>query len=186
MMDMLKIGRGLLLGALLPLVCVACTNGNVATESERALSAVSAEGDSLFPPFLIQKIDELPYATEGCVAYVSAVGGNPTFYLFDTNTMTYYLRDISVTDGGESIYEGTLTVPEGYTDARIFYLASGAGSGEVYLYAGAYQNDALTFFCYYVYCDDVTQVYPSMVDDSEQSGKETLALLTEKWNAMMR
>ena len=172
-----------LLCVVLSILC-ACTRGNAVHGPESVIPAVSADTDSPFPPFLIQQIDALPYAAKGAVAYVSAVGGNPTFYLFDKNTMTYYIRDVSITDGSETVYEGTLTVPEGYTNARIFYLTPGAGSGEVYLYAGANKDGSLTFFCYYVYCDDVTQVYPSMMDDSGQGGKETLTLLTEKWSAM--
>lgn len=137
-----------------------------------------------FPPFVLQQIGALPYAVEGAMATASAIGGNPTFYLFESEAMTYYVRVLDTPDAETAVYyEGILTVPEGYTDAQLLMLTNGAGSGEIFLYAGAVSDNDVVFFQYYVYCDDLTQVYPSIVDETAEHNGELYAKLTEKWNA---
>lgn len=92
---------------------------------------------------LMTTVDTLP---EGDRRAVTPVGNNPTFYVYD-NSLTIYGFEIF----SEQYSMCTLNLPEGYTDAEIASLSSGAGSGEVEMILTAKKNGETTYLSYLFY-----------------------------------
>ncbi|MBQ7897411.1 MAG: hypothetical protein IJ323_03200 [Clostridia bacterium] len=88
-------------------------------------------------------VDTLP---DGGYRTVTPLGNNPTFYVYD-NSLTIYGFEIF----SEKYSVCTLNIPEGYTDAEIMHLSSGAGSGEVEMILTATKNSETVYLSYLFY-----------------------------------
>ena len=78
------------------------------------------------------QIETLPYSEETAVFTASPVGGNPTIFFFD-DSRTFYFRKYLSTNMDAEFFTGTLTLPDGFTDAKLLHVTRGAGSGEIFV-----------------------------------------------------
>ena len=84
------------------------------------------------PAITLTQIETLPYSEETAVFTASPVGGNPTIFFFD-DSRTFYFRKYLSTNMDAEYFTGTLTLPNGFTDAKLLHVTSGAGSGEIFV-----------------------------------------------------
>lgn len=84
------------------------------------------------PAITLTQIETLPYSEETAVFTASPVGGNPTIFFFD-DSRTFYFRKYLSTNMDAEFFTGTLTLPDGFTDAKLLHVTSGAGSGEIFV-----------------------------------------------------
>ena len=99
------------------------------------------------PSIVLTQIDALPYSEDEALFSASPVGENPTIIFFDDSLKFYFINHLS----GNDLYEyftGTLTLPEGFTDAKIIQVKSGAGSGEIFVSAEAMRNGEKEYLTY--------------------------------------
>ncbi|MBQ8551989.1 MAG: hypothetical protein IJ428_04140 [Clostridia bacterium] len=93
---------------------------------------------------IAEEIEELPYNADIAFIEISAVGNNPTFYIFSEG-MTYYVYD----HFNEQYYEGILLLPDEYSAGTIVSAAAGGGSGEMNLYVLTHGDDVPVCLCYF-------------------------------------
>ncbi|MBQ8275677.1 MAG: hypothetical protein IJZ02_03505 [Clostridia bacterium] len=93
---------------------------------------------------IVEEVEELPYNADIAFIEISAVGKNPTFYIFSEG-MTYYVYDHI----NEQYYEGVLLLPDEYSAGTIVSAAAGGGSGEMNLYVLAHGDDVPSSLCYF-------------------------------------
>lgn len=84
------------------------------------------------PAITLTQIETLPYSEKTAVFTASPVGGNPTIFFFD-DSRTFYFRKYLSTNMDAEFFTGTLTLPDGFTDAKLLHVTSGAGSGEIFV-----------------------------------------------------
>lgn len=84
------------------------------------------------PAITLTQIETLPYSEETAVFTASPVGRTPTIFFFD-NSLTFYFRNYLSIDMDTEYFTGTLTLPDGFTDAKLLHVTGGAGSGEIFV-----------------------------------------------------
>ncbi len=117
-------------------------------------------------PSEITEVEKLPYAEESAMFTGAAVGGNPRGFVFDIGTTYYVKRYFSTAEGDFAFYKCTLTLPNGYTNARITDIHSGAGSGEVFIIVLAEKNGEKVALEYYFYSEAIFE--PTSVRELEE------------------
>ena len=83
-------------------------------------------------PIELTPLKALPRGDEEARCTAAPVGGNPRIYFFD-DSLTFYFRSYLSTRLDAEYFSGTLTLPEGFTDAKVVSVMSGAGSGEIFV-----------------------------------------------------
>lgn len=131
------------------------------------------------PVITLTQIETLPYSEETAVFTASPVGGNPTIFFFD-DSRTFYFRKYLSTNMDAEFFTGTLTLPDGFTDAKLLHVTRGAGSGEIFVSIEAIYDGKKEYLTYGFFGTEV----PSGVDVLDEVRVQRLMEAMEQMPAM--
>ena len=112
-----------------------------------------------------KEVNTLPSPAEDARITSKLIGGSPIIYVFDDD-MRFYLAYLNGKLEISLVYEGTLSLPDGYTNGRIIDAGGRGGSGEFCIYVSAKTGDQTVVLGYQFDCgDENLQPYEIFTDN---------------------